>query len=166
MRKILSTAAAVVMVAGTGVHAATVTTTFSVTATVLKACQVSATAMAFGNYNPGAGNAVNTSTVNVNCTKTTPFTVALSAGTTTGGTIAQRLMANGTNTLQYNLFTTNTYTTVFGDGTAGSATGSGTGSGLATAVAFTVYGQLLDNAFNQAAVPGAYADTITVTVTY
>ncbi|MBS0399895.1 MAG: spore coat protein U domain-containing protein, partial [Proteobacteria bacterium] len=41
-----------------------------------------------------------------------------------------------------------------------------TGAGVATANAMTVYGQLPDSATNQAAVPGAYSDTITVTVTY
>jgi spore coat protein U-like protein len=30
----------------------------------------------------------------------------------------------------------------------------------------TVFGRLLDSVFNQAAVPGSYSDTITVTVTY
>jgi spore coat protein U-like protein len=68
--------------------------------------------------------------------------------------------------LQYNLYTTAALGTVFGDGTAGTATVAGTGAGVATAVAVTVYGQLPDNATNQAAVPGAYSDTITVTVTY
>jgi spore coat protein U-like protein len=42
----------------------------------------------------------------------------------------------------------------------------GTGAGVATANTLTVYGQLLDNATNQVAVPGSYSDTITVTVTY
>ena len=45
-------------------------------------------------------------------------------------------------------------------------TQSGTGAGLGTAAVLTAYGQLPDNATNQGAVPGAYADTITVTVTY
>ena len=44
--------------------------------------------------------------------------------------------------------------------------GTGTGMGAGNALAFTVYGQIPDNAANQAAVPGTYADTITVTVTY
>jgi spore coat protein U-like protein len=37
---------------------------------------------------------------------------------------------------------------------------------VATANTVTVFGQLPDNAANQAAVPGSYSDTITVTVTY
>ena len=43
---------------------------------------------------------------------------------------------------------------------------AGTGAGVATANAVTVFGQLPDSAANQAAVPGSYTDTITVTVTY
>jgi len=167
MRRVLiATAAGAALLGGATANAATTTTTFQVSATVLKTCSVNATALAFGNYTPAAGAVTGSSTVNVLCTKTTPFTVALNGGTTAGGTIAQRLMANGANTLQYNLFTTNAYATVWGDGTGTSVTQAGAGNGLASAVAYTVYGQLPDNATNQAAVPGAYTDTITVTVTY
>jgi spore coat protein U-like protein len=167
MRKILTTlAASAALGAATTGQAVTTTTTFVVSATVVKTCSVSAGALAFTNYTPGGGAVTNSSTVNVNCTKTTPFTVALNGGTTTGGTVAQRLMASGTNTLEYNLFTTNTYGTVFGDGSGTSVTQSGAGAGVATAVPFTVYGQLPDSANNKNAVPGAYTDTITVTVTY
>jgi spore coat protein U-like protein len=165
MRKLLLAAAGASLVAA-GAHAATATGTFTVTATVLKTCSVTAGNLGFGNYTPGAGAVTASSTINVNCTKTTPFTVALNGGSTTGGTVAQRLMANGTNTLQYNLFTSNTFATVFGDGTGTSATQPGTGAGVATSVPFTVFGRLPDNATNQAAVPGSYTDTVTVTVTY
>ena len=167
MRRVLTiAAAAAVLVGGTAVRAATTTTTFQVSATVLKTCAVSAGPLAFGNYTPGTGNVPGTTTINVNCTKNTAYTVALDKGTTAGGTIAQRLMAGGGNTLQYNLYTTAAYTTVFGDGTSGSATQAGTGNGVNVANATTVFGQLPDNATNQGAVPGAYTDTITVTVTY
>ncbi|HWX78770.1 MAG TPA: spore coat U domain-containing protein [Steroidobacteraceae bacterium] len=146
--------------------AATTSTTFAVTSSLLATCSATATSLAFSAYTPGAGNVANNGTVSVKCTKNTPFTVALNRGTTAGGTIAQRLMAFGANTLQYNLYTTAAFATVFGDGTGASQTEPGTGAGVATAVAFTVFGQLPDNATNQAAVPGAYTDTITVTVTY
>jgi spore coat protein U-like protein len=166
MRKILTaTLAAGLMTAGVA-NSATTTTTFAVTATVLATCSATATALAFGSYTPGAGQMANTSTIAVKCTKNTPYTVALNAGTTTGGTLAQRLMASGANTLQYNLYTTVAATTVFGDGTGATGTGSGTGAGVATANNMTVFGQLPDNAANQATVPGSYSDTITVTVTY
>ncbi len=151
------------------VGAATATTTFTVSATVLKACTVAATNLTFPNYTPGGGAVVSTSAVAVKCTVGTPFTVALDKGSTTGSTIAQRAMgltATGAGTLQYNLFTSNTYATILGDGTGGSTAPTGTGTGLANALTTTVYGQLPDNATNQAVTPGAYADTITVTVTY
>ena len=168
MRRVLfATAAGAALLAGGAALAANpATTTFTVTATVLKTCSVAASALNFGNYTPAAGAATGSSTVNVLCTKTTPFTVALNGGTTTGGTVAQRLLANGANTLQYNLFTTNAYATVWGDATGTSVTQAGAGLGLATAVPFTVYGQLPDNATNQAVVPGTYTDTITVSVSY
>jgi len=147
--------------------AATTTTSFSVTATVLKTCSATASTLAFGNYTPGAGAISGSTTVNVKCTNGTSFTVALDKGTTTGGSITQRLMANGANTLQYNLYKDAAFTTLFGDGTTGS-TSAGTGSGVATAVSVTVYGQLPDNATNQNAVPSGtnYSDSITATITY
>ena len=166
MRKILTaTMAATALAAAGSASAATATTTFGVTATVLKTCSVAANPLGFGSYTPGAGALSANTTVNVKCTKGTTFTVALNGGTTTGGTIGQRLMSNGTDTLQYNLYTTAAFATVFGDGTTGS-TMPGTGTGIATAVAVTVFGNLPDNATNQNVSTGAYSDTINVTVTY
>jgi spore coat protein U-like protein len=167
MRKILTmtAAAAVLASASAGYAANPATTTFVVSATVLKSCTVGATALTFPNYTPGSGGVAGTSTISVNCTKGTGYTVALNGGTTTGGTIAQRLMANGANTLEYNLYTTLGGSTIFGDGTTG-VTEAGTGTGIAASSAFNVYGTLPDSTNNQAAVPGAYTDTITVTVNY
>jgi spore coat protein U-like protein len=146
--------------------AATTTTTFAVTATVQSTCSATATPLAFGAYTPGAGPLAQNSTISVKCTKSTPYTISLNKGTTTGGTVAQRLMTSPGGTLQYNLFTSATFGSVFGDGTLSTVTVPGTGAGLATANTVTVFGQLLDSTFNQAAVPGSYTDTITVTVTY
>jgi spore coat protein U-like protein len=165
MYKILSaTLAASVMLAGIAQSASTTTTTFAVTATVNATCAATATALPFGAYTPGAGALANNSTISVKCTKNTPYTVALNAGIT--GAFTQRLMVSGTNTLQYNLYTTAAFGTVFGDGTGTTGTIAGTGAGVATANTVTVYGQLPDSTANQAAVPGSYSDTITVTVTY
>ncbi|HVC30624.1 MAG TPA: spore coat U domain-containing protein [Steroidobacteraceae bacterium] len=168
MRKILlaAAAAAAITASAGGAHAATATSTFQVSATVLKACTVSAAPLAFGNYTPGAGPVSASTTISVDCTSGTGYTVSLNGGTTTGGTVSQRLMANGTNTLQYNLYTNNTYSTILGDGTGPSVTASGTGSGMNISNSLTVYGDLPDDAANQAAVPGSYTDTIQVTVTY
>jgi len=161
--------------------ALTATNTFTVSATVLKTCSVSAGNLGFGSYTPGAGALTATSTVTVNCTKGTTYTVALNGGSTVGGTVAQRLMLQtaGTSTLQYNLCTTAPLatglcngSTAWGDGTGSTITQSGTGAGMGggNATAFTVNGGLPDSGPNQtAAVVGAstvYSDVVTVTVTY
>lgn len=173
MRRVLSVfLTAVALLAATGeAAAATATTTFGVSVTVNSNCLVSASNLAFANYTPAGGNQTANTTVSVRCTKGTAFTVALNGGSTSGGTVTQRLMTNGgspASTVQYNLYTVANFATIWGDGTGGTATVSGTGNGVtvANAVAETVYGELVDSATNQVVPPGNYSDTITVTVTY
>lgn len=163
----LAGAGALTAAAGSAM-AATATTTFQVTATVNANCLVSATALNFGTYVPTAGDMDVNSTVSVRCTRNTPFTVALDDGTTAGGSFAQRLMTNGADTLEYNLYTATARSVVWGDDTGSTDMVAGTGAGLAVANAqtLTVYGRLFDSVTNQAAPAGSYADTITVTVTY
>jgi spore coat protein U-like protein len=171
MRKIfIATLTAAVGAAGVAQAATTTTTTttttFAVTATVLSTCSATAATLAFPNYTPGAGAQIGNTTISVKCTKNTPFTVALNTGSTTGDAFAQRLMASGVNTLQYNLYTTAALNTVFGDGNAGTSMVGGTGLGVATANSVQVFGQVPDSATNQAAIAGSYSDLITVTVSY
>ena len=168
MGKFLSATLALGVLAAGAANAGTATSSFQVTATVLSTCSATATAVAFPNYTPGGGAVTANGTISVKCTNTSPYTVALNAGSSTGDAFTQRLMtlAAGTATLQYNLYTTAGFATVFGDGTGTTAKASGTGAGLATAVNTTVYGQLLDSTANQAAAPGSYSDTITVTIAY
>jgi len=135
------------------------TTTFNVTATVLKDCIVSATALPFGNYTGAVVNA--SSTVTVTCTSGTTYTVGLNPGLTTGATVTTRQMgitqpAGG---LNYSLLATS-YTGANWGNTSGSWV-SGTGSGAAQAL--TVFGVL---PAAQYVPPGSYTDTIAVTVTY
>jgi len=169
MRNVLTallTTGALLGAAGSASAANPATTTFAVTATVLKNCTVSALPLAFGNYTPlGGALAVNT-TVSVSCTTSTPFNTELTAGLTAGTTIAQRLLNDGAgHTLQYNLYTTAGFTTPWGT-TIGTNTVAGVGAGMGTPVVQTVFGQLVDSAANQAVPPGAYSDTITVNVAY
>ena len=166
MRKILTATLAAAALAAGVAPAATTTTTFAVTATVQSTCSATATALAFPAYTPGGGAQIGNTTISVKCTKNTPFTVLLNAGSTTGDAFAQRLMASGANTLQYNLYTAASLLTIFGDGTGGSQTVTGTGLGVATANSVQVFGQVPDSSTNQAAVAGNYSDTITVTVSY
>jgi spore coat protein U-like protein len=74
-----------------------------------------------------------------------------------------RTIANGGNTLNYNLYRDSARSQVWGDGSGSTFTVTGTGSGLLTASTLTVYG---DIAAAQDKPPGTYTSTITVTVTY
>ncbi|TCM19654.1 spore coat protein U-like protein [Novosphingobium sp. PhB165] len=143
-------------------EAATATTTFAVTATVLPSCTVTATALAFGNYNPLSGTPTDgTSTITVNCTTGTSYTVGLNAGGTSGATVTTRQMLLSTNALNYALYRDSGHTNNWGN-TPGTDTPA-SAPATTTAAALTVYGRIpaLQN------VPaGSYTDTVTVTVNY
>lgn len=141
--------------------AATITTTFGVSATVINQCTTSATSLAFGNYDPTSNtDTTTTNTITVTCTLNDSYTIALNGGTTSGGTITQRKMITGSDTLNYNIYQNSGHTTLWGDGTTGS-TVSGTGSGSAQNI--TAYGIIPKL---QVIPSGSYTDTITVTVNF
>jgi spore coat protein U-like protein len=145
--------------------AATATTTFQVTANVNSQCTVSAADLGFGTVDPLGANVDQTTSVTVRCTKNTPYTVGLDAGTTAAATIAQRLMANGSDTMNYNLYTNAGRTTIWGNSATAPTWVSGTGAGLGSAQVLTVYGRVPTGQTSLAV--GSYAETaITVTVTY
>src|SRR5262245_23488414 len=82
-------------------------------------CNVSATALPFGAYNPAsAGPADATGTVTVTCNVLVAlglsWTVKMSRGTS--ATYSPRTLSNGAATLSYNIYTTSARTTVWGDG--------------------------------------------------
>ena len=140
--------------------------TFQVTATVTSACTVSGTTLNFGSSIDPLATATPldaTSTLSVQCTNTTPYTVALSAGANAGGAsnFASRTMKSGSNALGYQLYLDSGRASVWGDGTSSSSTLGGTGTGSAQTL--TIYGRLPSLAN---VVPGSYTDTVTVTVSY
>lgn len=141
--------------------ALTATTTMNVTATVLSSCSVSATDLAFGNYNPISGAALDGATsISVTCTNGTSYNVGISAGGGAGATTASRKMTNGANTLNYTLYRDAGRTNVWGD-IVSTDTLPGTGSGAAQPI--DVYGRIPGG---QTAPSGGYTDTVTITVTY
>jgi spore coat protein U-like protein len=139
--------------------AATATTTFAVTATVAATCIIAAAPLPFGTYS-GVVDAVS-STVTVTCTNTTPYNVGLSAGLAPLATVTTRGMVGpGAAVLGYGLFTNAGHTTNWGQ-TVLTDTVAGIGNGAAQPI--TVFGQIPASEF---VAPGAYADTITATVTF
>lgn len=147
-------------------QAGTAGNSFQVTATVTSACTVSGTTLNFGSSIDPLAAATPldaTSTLSVQCTNTTPYTVALNAGANAGGAsnFASRTMKSGANTLGYQLYLDAGRSSVWGDGTSSSSTSAGTGTGSAQTL--TIYGRLPSLAN---VVPGSYTDTVTVTVSY
>jgi spore coat protein U-like protein len=148
-----------------GAAAATYTTgsataSIPVSATVIASCTITASSITIGNYAAGTTAATTlTGTVTPTCTNTTPYEITMSDGST--GTEAQRLMTDtGGDTLNYNIYSDAAFTTIWGDGTSGTApTGTGTGAAVATSYYVNVPAA-------QYVTPGAYSDTVTVTVAW
>ncbi len=69
-------------------------------------------------------------------------------------------MTNGTNTLQYNLYTTSGHTNVWGDGTGSTRTVGGNGTSSSTQ---TIYGNI---PAGQDVSAGTYSDSITLTISF
>ncbi|MBY0530453.1 MAG: spore coat U domain-containing protein [Xanthobacteraceae bacterium] len=161
LRRILLSLIASSAIAGVAA-AATTTTTFQVQLTIQAQCTiVSASTLDFGTAGVINTSVDQTSTLNVQCTNTTPYSIGLNAGTTVGGTIPVRLLTGPlAATTQYSLYTTNARTVVWGN-TVGVDAVSGIGNG--SSQTYTIYGRVPVQATSA---PGTYTDTITVTVTY
>ena len=117
----------------------------------------SAPSLAFGNYSTtNASPTDSVGTIAITCNSAPVGVAKLSTGT---GTYAQRRMVSGAHNLNYNLYTSSARTTVWGDGTGGTGTVSFTNKNST----LSVYGRIpaLQNAF-----PGAYSDTVVVTITF
>ena len=140
-------------------QAASVTANFNVTATVATSCSVSASDLAFGTYDgTSAVDATTTSTINVNCSLLTPYTIGLNDGSNAAGSV--RRMGSGTSRLSYEIYRDPAMTGIFG--TVAATLGvSGIGTGLA--VPNIIYGKIPKN---QNVTPGSYTDQVTVTVDY
>ena len=141
--------------------AATATSTFTTQVTIAASCTInSASTLNFGNQGVLIANVDQTSTLQVQCTNTTPYNVGLNAGTGTGATTVVRKMTSGANTVNYALYSDSARTTVWGN-TIGTDTVLATGSGASQS--YTVYGRVPPQT---TPAPGTYSDTVTMTVTY
>jgi spore coat protein U-like protein len=127
-------------------------------------CTVSATSVAFGTY-IGGTTSNSTGTISVNCKSAASANVSIALSTGGNGSYSPRKMSSGVNRLSYNLYSNASHTTVWGDGTGGTATVSATItiSPPSTTANFTVFGQIPSQA---GPAPGAYSDSIIVTVTF
>ena len=132
------------------------------------ACTVTVlSALAFGPYDVFSASATTgTGSFAVrNCTSgKTAYTASLSTGS---GTFANRSLsaqAPLTDKMQYNLYTDNTYTSIWGDGTNSSSTVNGNGTTRSTGgTTKTIYGRI---PAAQDVSAGNYSDSITITISF
>lgn len=145
--------------------AAALVTTPAAQAQLTLSCSVITASLLFGTVDPSGGSAtpgtgtITVSCVGINLTGVT-YEIALSAG---NGTYAQRQMLSGGNALNYNVYTSSNYQTVWGDGSAGTAKVSGGLTVLVTSGLHPAHGRIPGS---QNVPAGTYTDQLTVTVTY
>lgn len=155
MKKLMLVLMAVLMVGAAGTAmAATATSPFTVTATVLKACSITtpATNLAFGNYDPlGAGPYQTTGTVAFRCTRNTTYWTYIPGPWTVAGPSVE--------TLNVNFYTDAGYSVLF----ANAKTGGGAVSANSAPQTITIYGDLPASQF---VAEGAYSQAFTFTVEY
>jgi len=157
----IASVAAVLTLGASSAGASTATTSFQVQLTIQSQCLVvSASTLSFGTQGVLTANIDQTSTVQAQCTNTTPYNIGLDAGTGTGATVASRKLTSGVTTISYSLYSDSARTTVWGN-TIGVNTVAATGNGAVQS--YTVYGRIPPQT---TPAPGSYSDTITMTVTY
>jgi spore coat protein U-like protein len=138
-------------------------------------CGVTTGGLPFGGYDVYSASAVTgNATITVGCSYSAGdtgaievnFTISLSTGSS--NSFVNRKMTITGDSLQYNIYTTNTYGVVWGDGTGGSQTQSGSvklTNGHPTASAtFTAYGRI--PAQQDVSVSTNYRDNVTISVAY
>lgn len=139
-------------------HATTTTANIAVSMTITPTCQTNLTTLAFGTY-AGVQSDV-TASVNLTCTNSTPFTIAINAGQQSTGNYQWNMAGPGATRLAYQIFRDSGRTNLWG-GSQGVDTVGGTGTGAA--VVIPMYGRMKAAQYVQ---PGAYTDTVTMTVSY
>ena len=166
MQKAYVSVFAVALLAAAGIssaaNAATASSSFQVNLTIQGECKVqSASNVSFGTHGVIDANIDTTNAIGVQCTNSTPYTVALSAGGGTGATVASRKMTSAANdTVSYALYRDASRTQLWGV-TQNVDTASGTGNGAVQT--YTAYGRV---AAQSTPAMGAYSDLVSVTITY
>lgn len=123
-------------------------------------CHIVATSVAFGAYDPyQAVSSAATGTIELSCTKGTPYTIRIGFGQNTSDNTQRRMRhVGGMGMLAYNLYRNAAGTEIWGDGSHSTFVHSGMTD--KTADHLLVYGRLPGRQNVRA---GFYADAVTVT---
>ena len=148
---------------------------FMVAAAQAVTCGVTTGGMPFGAYDVYSATAVTrNATIAVACSYqpsdtgaiTVNYTISLSTGSS--NSFVNRTMKIASDSLQYNIYTTNTYGVVWGDGTGGSSTQGGsfklTNGHPTDSANWTAYGRI--PALQDVSVSPSYTDNVTISVAY
>jgi spore coat protein U-like protein len=157
----LYVAAATATLMSGAAHAGVATGTLPVSAVILENCTVLATPMVFTPPQGGTAAVDSTSTITLACTPNADFDVALNTGVNAVSGARNMKLATGADLLPYEIYQDANHTQIWGS-SAGTNTKAGTAP-LGAAV-YTAYGRIPANYPSVSA--GAYADTVTVTVTF
>jgi spore coat protein U-like protein len=142
----------------TGIRSTSTST--SASATVVSKCNVTATSVNFGSAGSLATNKDATGTLQVQCSNSLPYVVALNGGNAGATNPTQRKMAQGATQITYGLYRDSSRTQPWGS-TTGTDTVGGTGTGGQQSL--TVFGRVPTQT---TPAPATYSDSVVVTVTY
>lgn len=166
LSQVMRNARCFVAALGVGVAAAFGSTAWAATCGTVS---VSTTSVVFGSYNPLSSSAKDiTGGITVSCANVDddlPEITSITIAKGSSSTYDQRTMSNGTSTLNYNLYVDAARTSIWGDGTEGSAKQSLPAGSTNYTETFTVYGRIPGS--QSQATAGSYSDTaLQVVVTY
>src|SRR3990172_612006 len=154
MRKMILAALAslaFIVMAGTA-FAATVMSNFTVSATVINACSVNANNIDFGNYNPASGTPLDgQASFQLSCLAGTSYELYITGA---------RIMTDGANNLNYELYTDAPRTSVWPSASPSSVSGA---TPDANPVTFDTYGRI---ATGQYVLAGPYSNVVAVVVAF
>ncbi|WP_072573715.1 spore coat U domain-containing protein [Granulibacter bethesdensis] len=129
-------------------------------------CAVSVNNLNFGVYNPFSTTQTTTS-ANITVSRCPilfgSYSVGLNAGQYGGGSYSNRSMQYNSYRLRYQIYTSNTYSTIWGDNSQGTGMQYGNCFFFTCNNSFTMYGVIPPS---QNIPPGSYTDTVVVTITY
>ena len=169
-RLLCVTVAVVTSLAALNAQAGTATSNLAVSITIQASCTINAASLNFGNTVAGttlvASNVNVATTVSVTCTSGSPYSVGMDNGANVSG--SQRRMKNGSNFLNYNLYTdagrTNAWITTGSPSSCTPASSCYLGTGSGSPQSVNIYGRVPST--GTAPPTGTYTDTVTMTITY
>jgi spore coat protein U-like protein len=152
---VITCTALALSLAGRPARAASVSSTLTVTATVVRTCEIDPALLAFGSYDPGADSEAEAN-ITVRCTHGTTFAIVLD------GTNGDRAMSDGLDSLSYALYSDAARTAAWEFPNAVTTFASSPGVGLGE-YQVPVYGRIPGG---QASPAGLYTDSLTMTVNF